>query len=142
MSTRDPNPLTDRMGYLLKHARQALMQLTGPALEPYGIDGRALAVLTVLADAGRSQQEAAAHLGVDRTTMVALVDGLEAKGLVARTPDTLDRRKNVVTLTDTGRDVFERASEASRDAERRFLAPLTEIEAELFTAYLQAVVKR
>jgi DNA-binding MarR family transcriptional regulator len=43
-----------------------------------------LAVLTVLA-AGRplSQLEAARRLGVDRTTMIARVDALEAKGLVS-----------------------------------------------------------
>jgi DNA-binding MarR family transcriptional regulator len=134
--------LTDRLGFLLKHAHHALMERTGPALEPFGIDGRGLAVLTVLSGTGRSQQDAAARLGVDRTTMVALIDGLEAKGLVARTTDPADRRKNVVALTETGRDVFARAGVAAKAAERQFLAPLTEIEAELFTAYLQALVSR
>ncbi|MEV6833778.1 MarR family transcriptional regulator [Streptomyces sp. NPDC051133] len=49
------------------------------------MDARELAVLAVLA-AGRplSQLQAARRLGVDRTTMVALVDALEGKGLVER----------------------------------------------------------
>src|SRR6478735_2121459 len=97
------NPLDNRLAYLLKHAREALAAHTGPALEPFDIDGRGLAVLTVLnaGPAPLSQQEAAARLNVDRTTMVALVDDLETKGLVDRTPHPGDRRKNVVTLTAT-----------------------------------------
>jgi hypothetical protein len=52
--------------------------------------------------------------------MVALVDALEAKGLVQRRPHPDDRRKNLVELTGTGHDTRRRASQASEDAERRF----------------------
>jgi hypothetical protein len=41
-----PGPeLTGRLGYLLKHARLWLRELTAAALAPYGLDGRELAVL-------------------------------------------------------------------------------------------------
>jgi DNA-binding MarR family transcriptional regulator len=141
MSTDGENPVADRMAVLLKHARQALADLTGPALAPYGIDGRALAVLTVLAGATpTSQQQAAVRLGVDRTTMVALIDGLEGKGLVTRVPDPADRRKNVVRLTPSGRDILDRAGEASEEAERRFLAPLTGAEADTLRTFLRALI--
>jgi DNA-binding MarR family transcriptional regulator len=118
--------LYDRLGYLLKHAWLGVAELTTAALAPYGLDGRELAVLVVLA-AGEpaSQQQAASRLGVDRTTMVALLDALEGKGLVARRPHASDRRRNVVELTAAGRDTLRRASRARDDAERRFLAPLT-----------------
>lgn len=123
-----PGPeLTTRLGYLLKHARLKLGELTAAALAPYGLDGRELAVLLVLA--GRepaSQQQAARRLGIDRTTMVALLDALEDKGLVTRHPHAEDRRKNVVELTAPGRDTLRDATQASDEAERRFLAPLTE----------------
>ena len=67
------------------------------------MNARELAVLLLLD--GRepeSQQQAAGRLGVDRTTMVGLLDGLEGKGLVARHADAGDRRRNVVGLTDAG----------------------------------------
>jgi DNA-binding MarR family transcriptional regulator len=122
-----PSPeLTGRLGYLLKHAQLRLTELTSAALEPYGINGRQLAVLLVLA--GRepgSQQQAAQRLGIDRTTMVALLDALEDKGLVARHPHAEDRRRNVVELTEAGRDTLRGATEAGDAAERRFLASLT-----------------
>src|SRR5690349_8048710 len=102
--------LTLRLGYLFKHAHARLTELTAETLRPYGITGRELAVLIVLAGQGpASQQEAAGRLGIDRTTMVSFVDGLEAKGLVARRPDPTDRRRNVVVLTDAGKHTLRQA---------------------------------
>ena len=118
--------LYDRLGYLLKHAWLGVAELTAAALAPYGLDVRELAVLVVLATGEpASQQQAASRLAVDRTTMVALLDALEGKGLVARRPHAADRRKNAVELTPAGHDTLRRASRARDDAERRFLAPLT-----------------
>jgi DNA-binding MarR family transcriptional regulator len=138
-----PGPeLTRRLGYLLKHAQSHLSELTGAALEPYGVTGRDLAVLLVLArQEPASQQQAARRLGVDRTTMVALVDGLERKGLVTRRPHMGDRRKNVVELTAAGRATLSRATEASDEAERRFLAPLTPSGADQLKSALLALIQ-
>ena len=130
-----------RLGYLLKHAHQQLTQLTGPALAPYGISGRELAVLLTLAGCEpASQQQAAQRLGVDRTTMVGLVDTLEAKSLVARRPQESDRRRNVVELTEAGRDTVRRASQAAAQAEREFLAPLSPEVAAQFVEALRLLV--
>jgi len=116
----------NRLGYLLKHAQLRMFELNAAALAPYGISGRELAVLLLFA--GReptSQQEAARRLGIDRTTMVAMLDALEGKGLVSRHPDSGDRRRNLVELTEAGHDTVGRAAKASDDAERALLTPLT-----------------
>lgn len=138
------NPLDNRLAYLLKHAREALAARTGPALEPFDIDGRRLAVLAVLnaGPAPLSQQEAAARLSVDRTTMVALIDDLETKGLVARTPHPADRRKNVITLTPAGEDLLARAGQASWQAELAFLEPLSAAEADQLRDLLRRLLTR
>src|SRR3954452_6307083 len=97
-------------------------ELSTRALEPYNVNGRELAVLVMLA--GRepeSQQQAAQRLGVDRTTMVALLDTLEGKGLVSRQPHAEDRRRNVVELTGVGHTVLEKATRANDEAEQEFL---------------------
>jgi DNA-binding MarR family transcriptional regulator len=136
-----PAPLIGRLGFLLKHAQLRLTEITGPALAPHGITGRQLAVLSVLADGGMlSQQQAAQRLAIDRTTMVALIDELEAKGLVTRHPHPEDRRKNVVELTGTGRETFAKALQASEEAERRFLAALDDADAQRFKETLQALI--
>jgi DNA-binding MarR family transcriptional regulator len=136
-----PGPeLAGRLGYLLKHVWLRLGELTTAALAPYDLTGRELAVLLVLASGEpASQQEAARRLGVDRTTMVALVDALEAKGLVARHPHAADRRKNVVELTPAGHTTLAEATAASAEAERQFLAPLTPPQAQEFREALRAL---
>jgi DNA-binding MarR family transcriptional regulator len=137
-----PGPeLTTRLGYLLKHVQERLREQSSAALAPYGLDGRELAVLLVL-DSGEpaSQQQAARRLGVDRTTMVALLDALEAKGLVTRHPHAEDRRRNVVELTAAGRDTLRDATRASDEAERRFLAPLSKPAARQFRDALQQLL--
>jgi DNA-binding MarR family transcriptional regulator len=60
--------------------------------------------------------------------MVGLVDGLEAKGLVARRADAGDRRRNVLELTGDGHTALARAVFASDEAERRLLAELDDAE--------------
>jgi DNA-binding MarR family transcriptional regulator len=142
VASEEPGPeLTTRLGYLLKHAQEQLREQSSAALAPYGIDGRELAVLLVLASSEpASQQQAARRLGVDRTTMVALLDALEAKGLVTRHPHAEDRRRNVVELTATGRDTLRDATRASDEAERRFLAPLAGPAARQFRDALQRLL--
>jgi DNA-binding MarR family transcriptional regulator len=137
-----PGPeLTGRLGYSLKHVWLRLGELTTAALEPYGLIGRELAVLVMLSGGEpASQQEAARRLGIDRTTMVDLLDGLEGKALVARHPDAADRRKNVVELTAAGRTTLEAATRANDEAERRFLAPLPEPLAQQFRQALQLLL--
>ena len=130
--------LTSRLGYLLKHAQQNFSLSGARALESLGISGRQLAVLVVL-DAAEplSQLDAAKELGVDRTTMVALVDELEDKGLVERRRSPDDRRKNIVELTARGKKTLAEGERRHQEAEKAFLADLTPIEADLFVRILK-----
>jgi DNA-binding MarR family transcriptional regulator len=130
-----------RLGYLLKHAHLGFAALSAAALEPYGIDARELATLAILGGPDLlSQQEVAHRLGIDRTTMVALIDGLERKDLVQRRPHPEDRRKNIVELTAAGRDTLTGAGEAADDAERDFLEPLGKAGAERFRQALRVLL--
>jgi DNA-binding MarR family transcriptional regulator len=145
MSTGEgPGPeLSGNLGYLLKHAHLRMAELTTKALASHGIDGREFGVLLSLT--GReppSQQQAARRLGIDRTTMVAMLDALEGKGLVSRHPHADDRRRNVVELTDAGKDTLRRAVEASEEVERVFLAALSPRDRERLRSALQAIVLR
>lgn len=127
---RDLGPrLSERLTYLLKRALVDLEDLHAEHLAPVGVSGRELGVLLLLESKGpESQQQTARRLGVDRTTMVGLLDGLEVKGLVARRADTGDRRRNVVELTDAGQTTLARAVRASDEAERQLLTELDDAE--------------
>src|ERR1700752_4347527 len=107
----------DVLGYLLKHAHLALEHRAQAALADVGVTVRDLGVLRVIASGeAQSQQEAAAVLGVDRTSMVAL--------LVARRPLEQDRRRNIIALTDHGWEVFRQAESRYSETERDFTATL------------------
>ncbi len=137
-----PGPMVSRrLGYLFKHAQMRMEELNAQALAPFGIDARELGILLVLAghEPG-SQQQAAQRLGIDRTSMVARLDALEDKGLVSRHPHARDRRRNVVELTDAGRDTVAQATRASERAEAALLASLTPQEGERLREALQAIV--
>ncbi|HEX5451350.1 MAG TPA: MarR family winged helix-turn-helix transcriptional regulator [Candidatus Limnocylindrales bacterium] len=105
------------------------------------MNGRELAVLTVLADdEPPSQLEAAQRLTIDRTSMVAVLDAIEAKGLVKRRADPGDRRRNIVILTPAGRRALVDGSRATDGVERAFLAPLRKPDRQRFREMLQAVL--
>src|ERR1700744_303063 len=108
-----------------------------------GIDVKELGMLVVIAGPEPlSQQQVAQRLGVDRTTMVAMLDALERKGIVSRHPHAEDRRRNVVELTEAGRGTFRSAIKARDGAERTYLAPLGAQDAQRLRSSLKAVVAR
>lgn len=119
-----------RLGYLLKHTGRLVSAANDTALAPLGIDSRELGVLIVIdGNEPASQQQMAERIGVDRTTMVAMLDAMEAKDLLARRPDSEDRRRNVVELTRSGQAMLARAIAASDVAEAEVLSRLTLQEA-------------
>jgi DNA-binding MarR family transcriptional regulator len=137
-----PGPaVSRRLGYLFKHAQIRMHELNTEALAPFGIDPRELGILLVIAShEPGSQLQAAQRLGIDRTSMVARLDELEQKGLVSRHPHPADRRRNVVELTDAGRDTVQRADQASERAEAELLASLTPQQGDRFRKALQTIV--
>ena len=132
-----------RLGYLFKHAGRLMAELNDAVLAPFGIEPRELGILIVIDSyEPASQQQVAERIGIDRTTMVAMLDTLEAKGLLSRRPDTEDRRRNVVELTPAGHDILSRAVAASDTAEAELLAPLSPEEAKQLRDLLARVVAR
>ncbi|MEC3992465.1 MarR family transcriptional regulator [Actinacidiphila sp. DG2A-62] len=130
------------LGYLLKHAQARMADLGDAALEPVGVTSRELGVLLTVAEGEPpSQQQAALRLGVDRTTMVAILDALEGKGLVARRPHAQDRRRNVVTLTEAGVRAVREAVRANEAAEAELLAALDADTARSLREALRLIVQ-
>ena len=72
--------------------------------------------------------------------MVALVDALEEKGLVARRRSPQDRRKNTVQLTPTGQDCLREAEYARKEMEHQFLSPLSPSAADQLVRALQTLI--
>lgn len=138
-STADPH---DLLGYLLKHASSQLIAQVDAALEGLGIDSKDFGTLRVLAHREpASQLRVAQELGIDRTTMVAILDVLERKGIVVRRPDPADRRRNIVELTDQGLRTFDAAQTAYQQAENAFLAAVSPTAADQLRRTLRDLLK-
>ncbi|WP_344612954.1 MarR family winged helix-turn-helix transcriptional regulator [Dactylosporangium salmoneum] len=96
-------------------------------IERHGLKPRHLALMTAL-DAGRvaSQQDLAVRLGVAPSLVVALADHLESVGAVARTRDARDRRRQVLALTEHGRELLAVCAAAARQLDEELTAALPE----------------
>ena len=139
-SETPPHALASRLGFLLKHAQLRYQSIQAPALAPFDLDGRLLAVLTLVGAEGPAlQARLAQRLQVDRTTMVALVDRLEQAGLVERHRDPTDRRGYHVNITTPGSRALNQALDAVKTVERDFLGALSTAEQHQFRALLAKV---
>jgi DNA-binding MarR family transcriptional regulator len=74
---------------------------------------------------GAIQQELGAMLGIDPSTMVALVDRLEEAGLAKRRPSPRDRRAREVVITAKGRRQLDAARRKVADVEDEVLGGLS-----------------
>jgi DNA-binding MarR family transcriptional regulator len=123
----DPLPaaLSDRLGFLLGRAHLAHRAIAERALASFGLGVKEFGALSVLVEEGPlSQQRLGERQGVDRTTMVAVVDELERRGLVERRRNPADRRAYALHATAKGRRLLRRAREAAKRAEDEFLTPI------------------
>lgn len=64
-------------------------------------------------------------LGIDKATMVKLIDGLEKRKLVERLTGSHDRRTKRVRITPRGREFSLKLQAEVRQVEERFLSKLT-----------------
>jgi DNA-binding MarR family transcriptional regulator len=111
--------------HLLHRAQQAAADLHAAALGPNGLTQRQFAVLAVLAaQDGVSQSELVVRSGIDRSTLAEMVARMETKGLTQRTKSMTDSRANSVTLTATGRAIYEEAVPKLADVDNAVLARL------------------
>ncbi|MGD9695067.1 MAG: MarR family winged helix-turn-helix transcriptional regulator [Thermoleophilia bacterium] len=95
--------LSGNLCWLLDRASHGLTTELTAALEEVGIPPRAHPVLVAAMEGEYSQIELARRVGLDKTTMVATIDELEAAGLVERRPSPTDRRARLIAVTPTGR---------------------------------------
>ena len=96
------------------------------ALESVGLTPARFGLLNLLgALEGANQQELGSAMGVDPSTMVQLIDELEAAGLAKRRPHPRDRRAREVVLTAKGRRLRERGRQMASQVEDEVLGGLT-----------------
>lgn len=123
-----PAPLTIWLSYLMRQVTLRVQDHVAAALSTLVLRPPHNAVLTMLADGPLSQAALSARLQTDRTTMVAIIDELEAWDLVERRRNAVDRRIHDVTLTSLGRTRLAEANAAVSAADDAFFSPLNDAE--------------
>jgi DNA-binding MarR family transcriptional regulator len=122
------------LGYLGEKSRKSFIAL----LEPRGFHPREFGLMTVLAKRpGITQQELASLARVDPSSMVAVMDDLEARGLAERRVDPVDRRRRSVYLTAKGKKEMTVLQGEARKAAKQFLGPLSPDERATLNALLR-----
>jgi DNA-binding MarR family transcriptional regulator len=136
-----PRSLSIWTGYLLSRAGQRCRDYFDALAAPLGIKGRHFSVLALLDEIpGLAQIEMSERLGIDRNTMVSLLNDLETRGLVDRRRDPHDRRAHIVTLTEAGRGVLAEGTELARRTNEAVFASLTPDERVQLRALLSRLI--
>ena len=110
--------LLGKLGYTIK--TEAMEQFERAGFNPYDYS-----VMAFLDESARETQATVADtLGVDRSQLVGLLDGLEERALIERRRDPNDRRRQMVSLTPEGRRELAKLRKTVQRIEDEFLAPL------------------
>jgi DNA-binding MarR family transcriptional regulator len=129
--------MRDRVPFLLYRTAQASHALANEMLARISLTARQVGILTLVTESGPMTQTAlASSLHLDRTTMVELIDDLEAKGFVERRRCPTDRRAFLIHPTVRGREAKDSAVAVLDDQQRAFLQPLSAAERELLAELL------
>jgi MarR family transcriptional regulator, lower aerobic nicotinate degradation pathway regulator len=124
-----PERLRVRPSRLLSLAAGQAHRQVGERLATLGSRKWHYATLAALEEFGPDSQSGLSdRTGIYRSDLVATINDLTARGLVVRTPDPADRRRNAITLTDDGRRHLKQLDELLAEAEAEFLAALSEAD--------------
>jgi DNA-binding MarR family transcriptional regulator len=118
--------LAGLLGYNLRRAQVAVFQNFAEMVGAAELTPGQFGVLVVIdANPGLSQTQLGNALGIDRSTVVAVIDRLEARGLVARQPAPNDRRSHALHLSDNGKATLRRLTQRVRVHEREIARHLS-----------------
>ncbi len=125
-ASKDLARLYARPGFLLRRAHQISAAVFEDECRSVGLTPAQFGVLTVLASApGLDQSSLARALGFDKVTVLRVLRGLEARGLVHRTAALKSKRNMAVVLSPEGVTLLQLAAKPAERAYERLMDPLS-----------------
>jgi DNA-binding MarR family transcriptional regulator len=139
MTYSAPPPLTLLLDKIARASAQRLAQ----RLSDLEITPRHVGLLTAAASLrAPSQAELGAWLGVGTSAVVAIVDELETRGAVRRTPDPANRRRMIITVTREGASLLAEADRHARELDQDLVADLPPELTAAFSAATLMIAQR
>lgn len=115
--------------------------LYGWVQERYGLSRAEFVIIYSLALMdGITASEIAASTALPKNTLSRAVNRIARLGLIQRSEGQADRRQQNLTLTKSGREMFEEALPRFAELEAEMLAPLSLVERETLSALLAKVM--
>jgi MarR family transcriptional regulator for hemolysin len=137
---RTPRQLQNGFAPLVARAARQWRRAVDRQLQPFGLTEATWLPLIYLARASvpMRQKDLAAALALDGSSVVRLLDALEAAQLIERAEGT-DRRAKIIVPTARGRAVAEQVETVSRAVREATLSGLTHDDLEAATRVLERV---
>jgi len=130
------------LGYVLRRTQSAVFAdfaatfaTAGEALTP----GEFGLLVLVERNAGLSQMALARALGIDRSTLVPILDRLQARGLLVRRRSPTDGRTHALALTPAGERALARFARLVRGHEKHIASGLSAAEMRTLIELLEKV---
>jgi DNA-binding MarR family transcriptional regulator len=137
-----PAVLAGNAGFLLGKVHELARDRFEQSLAPLGLKARHYGVLAALAEQSPVAQNALGdRLNIDRSTMVAVIDELEAAGRVVRRRNPQDRRAYQLELTEAGHAALKEAVRVVDRVQDEVFAPLDRGQRGQLQAMLTALLR-
>lgn len=115
-----------RTGYRLVKLADLLLALADQTLATLGVKTKHVHVLeTLLTYETLSQQDVSRLLGIDPNVLVGVLDDLEERGFAERRRNPHDRRRHVIQVTASGRELVAESTRLLSEAEDAFFASVS-----------------
>jgi DNA-binding MarR family transcriptional regulator len=99
-------------------------------------------LLAALEEFGQDSQAALGRrTSIDRSDVVAALNELADRGLVERSPDPDDRRRNIITITPGGTEQLRTLAHVLTGVQEKLLAPLSTAERTQLTGLLTRLLE-
>jgi DNA-binding MarR family transcriptional regulator len=132
--------LPNLLGYHLRRAQQTVFQDFAASLDGAHVTPGQFGVLALIdANSGLSQTRLAQILGIDRSTLVGVIDKLERQGLVERAARPGDRRSHALKLSSVGETRFRALAQQVKRHETRMARQLSAAERKTLIDLLQRI---
>jgi DNA-binding MarR family transcriptional regulator len=138
---RAPARLWRTPSWLITQTAMQAHRLVAEGLAAADARGYHYRLLATLDEFGPASQAALGRRsGIDRSDIVATVNELEERGLVARTRDQADRRRNTITITPAGVQQLQRLDGVLAEIQNLLLATLSADERDQLTRLLARIL--